>query len=312
MNPYRKGTDVAASAAGPARIGLGCMALTGIYGAINWDVAQATIHAALDLGIRVFDTAALYADGTNEELLGRTIGDRDDVFVVTKFGLSAGSNGTLVRDSSPVAMRASVDASLQRLRKERIDLILQHRPDPRTDDAVVAGVAADLMREGKIAAFGLSGSAPERAEEFGRTIPVAAMQNELSLASPERQNEPAILDQAGAMFMAYAPLGRGLLTGRSGDFSVPGDLRERMPQFQDDAETANLERLAVVDEIATKHATSRAAVALAWTLHAGSNVVPIPGARSPDQITTAITAADLALTPDEMLRLSAGAQQMAP
>lgn len=312
MNPYGKGTDVAASAAGPARIGLGCMALTGIYGAIDRDVAQATIHTALDLGIRVFDTAALYADGTNEELLGRTIGDRDDVFVVTKFGLSAGGNGTLVRDSSPAAMRASVDASLQRLRKERIDLLLQHRPDPRTDDAVVASVAADLMREGKIAAFGLSGSAPERAEEFGRTIPVAAMQNELSLASPERQKEPAILDQAGAMFMAYAPLGRGLLTGRSGDFSVPGDLRERMPQFQDDAEKANLERLAVVDEIAAKHATSRAAVALAWTLHAGSNVVPIPGARCPEQITTAITAADLALTPDEMLRLSAGAQQMAP
>ncbi|OAN61639.1 hypothetical protein A7X12_23350 [Sphingomonas sp. TDK1] len=286
------------------------MALTGIYGAIDRDVAQATIHAALDLGIRVFDTAALYADGSNEELLGRTIGDRDDVFVVTKFGLAAGGNGTLVRDSTPAAMRASVDASLQRLRKERIDLLLQHRPDPRTDDAVVAGVAADLMREGKIAAFGLSGSAPERAEEFGRAIPVAAMQNELSLASPERQNEPAILDQAGAMFMAYAPLGRGLLTGRFRDLSVPGDLRERMPQFQDDAEKANLERLAVVDEIAAKHATSRAAVALAWTLNAGSNVVPIPGARSPKQITTAITAADLALTPDEMLRLSEGAQQM--
>jgi aryl-alcohol dehydrogenase-like predicted oxidoreductase len=312
LNLYIKGADVAASAAGPARIGLGCMALTGIYGAIDGDVAQATIHAALDLGIQIFDTAALYADGTNEELLGRTIGDRDDVFVVTKFGLFAGGNGTLVRDSSTAAMRASVDASLQRLRKERIDLLLQHRPDPRTDDAVVAGVATDLMREGKIAAFGLSGSAPERAEEFGRTIPVAAMQNELSLANPERQNEPAILDQAGAMFMAYAPLGRGLLTGRSRNVLVPGDLRERMPQFQDDAEKANLERLAVVDEIAAKHATSRTAVALAWTLHVGNNVVPIPGARSPEQVRTAIMAADLALTSDETLRLSASAQQIAP
>lgn len=143
-------------------------------------------------------------------------------------------------------------------------------------------------------------------------IPVVAMQNELSLASPERQNEPAILDQAGAMFMAYAPLGRGLLTGRSGNVSVPGDLRERMPQFQDDAKKANLERLAVVDEIAAKHATSRVGVALAWTLHAGSNVVPIPGARSPEQVRTAIMAADLALTSDEMLRLSASAQQIVP
>jgi len=311
LNETGKGADVAASAAGAARIGLGCMALTGIYGAIDRNVAQDTIHAALDVGIRLFDTAALYADGANEELLGRTIGNRNDVFVVTKFGLSAGGDGTLVRDSSPAAMRASVDASLRRLRRERIDLLLQHRPDPRRDDGVVAGVAADLMREGKIAAFGLSGSTPERAEEFARTSPVAAMQNELSLATPERQNEPAILDRAGAMFMAYAPLGRGLLTGRFGNVSMPGDLRERMPQFQDDAEKANLERLAVVDDIAAKHAISRAAVALAWTLYAGSNVVPIPGARRPEQVMTAIRAANLALTPDEMLRLSAGAQQIA-
>ncbi len=312
MSPNGKGADVATLAASTARIGLGCMALTGIYGAIDRNVAQDTIHAALDMGIMLFDTAALYADGANEDLLGRTIGDRDDVFVVTKFGLSTGGDGALVRDSSPDAMRASVDASLRRLRRERIDLLLQHRPDPRTDDAVVASVAADLMHEGKIATFGLSGSTPERAEEFARTIPVAAMQNELSLASPERQNEPAILDQAGAMFMAYAPLGRGLLTGSFGKVSMPGDLRERMPQFQNDAEKANLERLAVVDEIAAKHATSRTAIALAWTLHAGSNVVPIPGARSPEQVRTAIMAADLALTSDEMLRLSASAQQIAP
>lgn len=205
-------------------------------------------------------------------------------------------------------MRASVDASLRRLRRERIDLLLQHRPDPRSDDAVVAGVAADLMREGKIAAFGLSGSTTKRADEFGRTIPVAAMQNELSLANPERQEEPAILDQAGAMFMAHAPLGRGLLTGRFGNVPMPGDLRERMPQFQNDAAKANFERLGAVDEVARNHATSRAAVALAWTLHAGSNVVPIPGARSPEQVETAIAAADLVFTSDEMRRLSANAQ----
>ena len=287
------------------------MALTGIYGAVDRKAAEATIYAALDLGIRLFDTAALYADGANEELLGRTIGNYDDVFVVTKFGLSAGSDGTLVRDSSPDAMRASVDGSLRRLRRRRIDLLLQHRPDTRADDAEVAGIAADLMREGKIAAFGLSGSTPKRAEEFGRTIPVAAMQNELSLASPERRKESAILDRAGAMFMAYAPLGRGLLTGRFGNVAMPGDLRERMPQFQSDAADANFKRLAVVDEIAAKHATSRAAVALAWTLHAGSNVVPIPGARSPEQVRTAIAAASLVITSDEMRRLSASAQQIA-
>jgi aryl-alcohol dehydrogenase-like predicted oxidoreductase len=311
LNPNGLGANVAVSAAGAIRIGLGCMALTGIYGAVDRNAAEATIYAALDGGIRLFDTAALYADGANEELLGRTIGGRDDVFVVTKFGLFGGSEGTLVRDSSPDAMRASVDASLRRLRRDQIDLLLQHRPDPRADDAVVAGVAVDLMREGKIAAFGLSGSTPMRAEEFVRSIPMTAMQNELSLAKPERQNELETLDRACMMFMAYAPLGRGLLTGRLGNVAMPGDLRERMPQFQNDAADANLDQLAVVDEIAANHATSRAAVALAWTLHAGGNVVPIPGARSPEQVRTAIAAANLVLTSDEMLRLSASAQQIA-
>lgn len=296
---------MAALAAGTVRIGLGCMALTGIYGVVDRDAAKATIHAALDVGIRLFDTAALYADGTNEELLGRTIGHRSDVFIVTKFGLSAGGDGALVRDSSPKAMRASVDSSLRRLRRERIDLLLQHRPDPRADDAIVAGVAAELMREGKIAGFGLSGSTPNRVDEFRRTLPVTAMQNELSLTNPEQHEELAILDHAGVMFMAYAPLGRGLLTGSFGNVRMPGDLRERMPQFQKDAAKANLERLHAVDEVARIHATSRAAVALAWTLHAGSNVVPIPGARSPEQVETAIAAANLVFTSDEMRRLSA-------
>lgn len=307
MNSNGKGADVAASMAGATRIGVGCMALTGIYGAVDRDAVQATIHAALDLGIQLFDTAALYAEGANEELLGQTIGNREGIFVVTKFGLRAGAAGTLIRDSSPVAMRASVDASLRRLRRERIDLLLQHRPDPRTDDAVVAGIAADLIREGKIVAFGLSASTLRRAEEFGQTIPVTAVQNELSLASPDRRVEAAMLDQAGAMFMAYAPLGRGLLTGRFGNVLTSDDLRRQMPQFQSKATKMNVDRLNAVDEVAKNHATSRAAIALAWTLHVGKNVVPIPGARSPEQITRAIAAADLVLTSDEMLRLSASA-----
>lgn len=307
MNSNGKGADVAASVAGATRIGLGCMALTGIYGAVDSEAVQATIHAALDLGVRLFDTAALYADGANEELLGRTIGNREDIFIVTKFGLSAGGGGTLIRDSSPVAMRASVDASLRRLRRERIDLLLQHRPDPRTDDADVAGIAADLIREGKILAFGLSASTPGRAAEFGRTVPVAAVQNELSLTSPGRREEAAILDDGGAMFIAYAPLGRGLLTGRFGKALASDDLRAQMPQFQSEATKLNFDRLNAVDEVAKNHATSRAAIALAWTLHVGKNVVPIPGARSPEQIMMAVAAADLVITSGEMLRLSASA-----
>lgn len=306
MSSNGRGANVAACAAGSTRIGLGCMALTGTYGAVELDVAQATIHTALDLGVRLFDTAALYADGANEDLLGRTIGHRKDVFVVTKFGLSKSIDGTLVRDSSPAAMRASVDASLRRLRRNQVDLLLQHRPDPHTNGELVAEVAADLIREGKIAAFGLSGSTTIHLKEFKRIVPVVAIQNELSLVSLERREEVAVLDQAGAMFMAYAPLGRGLLTGRLGQISTVDDLRAGMPQFQSVAGNTNLDRLKAVDQVAGHRATSRAAIALAWALQVGANVVPIPGARSPDQIKTAIVAAELILSRDELQFLSAG------
>jgi aryl-alcohol dehydrogenase-like predicted oxidoreductase len=137
-------------------------------------------------------------------------------------------------------------------------------------------------------------------QEFGRCLPVVAVQNELSLACPDRQKELAVVDRAGAMFMAYAPLGRGLLTGRFGQTSLAGDLRSNMPQFQCDAEQASHDRLKAIDKIAKHRTTSRAALALAWALQAAPNVVPIPGARSPDQIKTAMSATGLILTEDDL------------
>ncbi|WP_374944756.1 aldo/keto reductase [Sphingomonas sp.] len=284
-------------------MGLGCMALTGIYGAIEADVAKATIHRALDLGIRLFDTAALYGDGANEELLGRTLGGRGDVFVVTKFGLEV-QGDSLVRDSAPAAMRRSVDTSLRRLRRDRIDLLLQHRPDPLVPDEEVAAMARDLVQAGKVAEFGLSGTPVDRIGRFTGTVRVAAVQNELSIAAPDRAGDAAAADRFGAMLMGHSPLGRGLLTGRAGRPPAADDLRSGMPQFRDAPSDLDANCLNALEEIAASRALPMEAIALAWTLHLGGNVVPIPGSRSPQQVERIASSAEVALTPEEVGRLA--------
>lgn len=303
--PQPTGADVATCAAGPLRVGLGCMALTGVYGPIDADVAKATIHRALDLGIRLFDTAALYGDGANEELLGRTLGGHVDVFVITKFGLEA-QGDRLVRDSAPAAMRRSVDASLRRLRRDRIDLLLQHRPDPLVPDEEVAAMARDLIDAGKVAAFGLSGTPVDRVGRFTGTVRVAAVQNELSIAAPDRAGDAAAADRLGAMLMAHSPLGRGLLTGRAGRPPAADDVRSGMPQFRDAPSHLDAGRLGALRDIAASRALPMEAVALAWTLHLGENVVPIPGSRNPRQVERIASSAEVALTPEDVAWLAGG------
>lgn len=295
----------AEQAAGPTRIGLGCMALTGIYGTIAEGDARATLHHALDLGIHLFDTAALYGGGSNETLLGEVFGGREDVFVATKFGLFEGGDGKLYRDSRPDAIRRSVDMSLKRLRRGRIDLLLQHRPDPETPDEVVAEVAAELIREGKIAAFGLSATPMGRVDVFRSTIVVSAVQNELSLSSATQPLEPVAANRAGVMFMAYAPLGRGILTGRSlARGFAPGDLRSGMPQYDPQNRDRDMRIVDALDTIARRHAVTRAAVALAWTLETANSTVPLPGARSPSHVTELLKAASVKLTSQDISDLS--------
>lgn len=294
-----------AQAAGPMRIGLGCMALTGIYGTIGVECARATLHRALDLGIRLFDTAALYGGGLNETLLGEVFGGREDVFVATKFGLIEGGDGKLIRDSRPDAIRRSVDMSLKRLRRERIDLLLQHRPDPETPDDVVAEVAAELVREGKIAAFGLSATPIQRIKVFQPMVAVRAVQNELSLSSNTDPLQAVAASRAGAMFMAYAPLGRGILTGRSLErrFS-PEDLRSGMPQYDPRNREMDVGVVGALDAIARRHDVALAAVALAWTLETASSTVPLAGARSPIHVTELLKANGLMLTSQDVSVLS--------
>lgn len=290
----------AAELCGEARIGLGCMGLTGIYGFVARERAIDTLHAALDRGVRLFDTAALYASGANEELLGEVLGHRRNIVIVTKFGLYEQADGSLARDSSPGSIRASVEASLRRVRRECLDLVLQHRPDPAVPDCAVAETVSVLVKEGKVAAFGLSGTPIERLKAWPPTLPVSAVQNELSLCAPEAGDEPQSAMAAGAVFMAYAPLGRGLLAGsRPGSH---GDLRLRMPGFVNLGEGGTARQMATLDGVARRRAVPAARVALAWLLARSSNVVAIPGCRSPSQVEDAL-GGDMRLTSQEVSEL---------
>ena len=286
---------------GEARVGLGCMGLTGIYGAVSPESAADTLHAALDAGIMLFDTAALYASGANEEMLGKVLGRRRDINVVTKFGLYEGANGALLRDSRPSTIRASVEASLRRLRRDRLDLVLQHRPDPAVPDHIVAETVSALIKEGKVAAFGLSGKGTDRLQSWPLDPPIIAVQNELSLATPHRQGEPSLVMASGAVFMTYAPLGRGLLTGsRPGPH---GDLRLEIPGFQKTGVGTLDGPMSVLKNLAERLGTPQSRIALAWLLAKCGNVIAIPGCRSRIQVEEIMAYCNILVSQAELAKL---------
>ena len=280
-NGREKAAALAIRLAGPRRIGLGCMALTGIYGRLHRDQAVATLHEALDQGITLFDTAALYGEGANEALVGEVVGPQAGTIIVTKFGLFAGRDGGLRRDSSPRAIRKSVEESLRRLGRERIDLLLQHRPDPAVPAEAVADCINALIAEGKVAAFGLSAISARELRAWKSPPALTAVQNELSVVTGSKPNELLATEESELAYMAYSPLGRGLVTG-----TMPGrdgDLRATMAGFISlEAEVAA--RITRLRDDAVGRGKALAAHAVAWALNCGSSVIAIPGCRSPAQV----------------------------
>ena len=292
----------AARVAGTTRIGLGCMALTGLYGQISRSEAKETILGALASGVRLFDTAPLYGNGENETLLGEVLGRKPKICIVTKFGLSIGNTGRMYRDSSPRMIRRSVEGSLQRLRRQRIDLLLQHRPDGRTPDEDVAGVVAELVQEGKVDRFGLSSTTLMRARRLEQMVPVSAVENELSLLSATSEGRnPNDFERMGLAYLAYSPLARGALTSvvpRTIDDK--DDYRSRLPHFTTRYGGLISIVLAAVAKCAVRHHVDPSAVCLAWVLARGESVVAIPGARSPEQVAAALKAANVVLATEEI------------
>jgi aryl-alcohol dehydrogenase-like predicted oxidoreductase len=300
----RNGPEVSA-------IGLGCMGMASFYGTPS-DERQATavIHRALDLGLNFFDTAEMYGPHTNEVQVGAALKDRRDKAVVaTKFGIGWNADRTALKvDGSPANVRRSIEGSLQRLGMDHVDLYYLHRVDAGTPIEETVGAMAELVAEGKVRFLGLSEAAPETLRRAHTVHPITALQTEYSLWSREPEDELfGLCRELGVGFVPYSPLGRGFLSGqlKSPDDLEPGDVRRTHPRFMGENFQKNLELVAAVEAIAAEKGVTAAQLALAWVLHQGEDLVPIPGTRRIATLEENVAAAEIALTAGELARIEA-------
>ena len=292
-------------------IGLGCMGMSEFYGPTDEAEAIATLHRALDLGVTLLDTADMYGPYTNEELVGRAVrGRREQVVLATKCGIVRDPNDRSLRglDGSPAYIRAACDGSLRRLGVDHVDLYQLHRADPKVPIEESVGAMADLVRAGKTHFIGLSEVGPETLRRAARVHPIATLQTEYSLLTRDVEAEVLPACRAlGVGFLAYSPLGRGLLTGRyrsRADFAA-GDFRLTNPRFAEGALEANVRLALAVADLARAKGCSPAQLALAWLLAQGEDIVPIPGTKSRTRLEENFGAVHVALTPADLARLDA-------
>ena len=285
------------------------MGMSEFYGPTDETEAIATIHRALDLGVDLLDTADMYGPFTNERLVGRAIADRrDDVVLATKFGNERRDDGSWVGiNGRPEYVRAACEASLARLGVDHIDLYYQHRVDKTVPIEETVGAMAMLVSEGKVRYLGLSEASPTTIRRAHAVHPVTALQTEYSLwtRDPEQEILPTVRE-LGIGFVAYSPLGRGFLAGRfhnADDLRNEGDFRSNHPRFKDENLERNLKLLRYLEEIAQEKGVTPAQLALAWLLHRGPDVVPIPGTKKRHYVEENVAAAEIALNDEELARL---------
>ncbi|OJF10240.1 aldo/keto reductase [Couchioplanes caeruleus] len=297
-------------------LGLGCMGMSQSYGPNPGDRGEmiGVLRGAVERGVTFFDTAEVYGPYVNEELVGEALEPmRDQAVIATKFGWDIPDGRSVGLDSRPEQIRRVADASLRRLRTDRIDLFYQHRVDPNVPIEDVAGAVAELVAAGKVAYFGLSEAGAGTIRRAHAVHPVAALQSEYSLWTRDIEAEILpTLDELGIGLVPFSPLGKGFLTGTvSPDTEfAPGDIRTTIPRFTEENRAANQALVELVGQVAKAHDATPAQVALAWLLARRPSLVPIPGTRRLSRLDENIGATALSLSDADMTALSEAATRV--
>ncbi len=295
-------------------VGLGCMGMSEFYGTTNDTESIKVIHEAIDRGVTFLDTADMYGVGHNENLVGKAIKDRrDKVVLATKFGIMRGDDHSFLGvNGHPDYVRKACEASLKRLGVDHIDLYYQHRVDTKVPIEDTIGAMAELVKEGKVKYLGMSEAAPKTLRKASKVHRITALQTEYSLWSRDPEDEIIpTCRELGIGFVAYSPLGRGFLTGRyqSPDDFEDDDFRKYNPRFQGENFKKNLQLVDKINELAKKKDCNPAQLAIAWLLHQGQDIVPIPGTKHMKYLHQNIEAADLTFSKEELAEIDRIAPQ---
>ena len=287
-------------------IGLGAMGMSEFYGETEEKQSIKTLHRALDIGVDFIDTADVYGIGANEELLRKAFSNRwNDLVLATKFGFVRDKNNPEVRqlNGSPEYVKSACEASLKRLGREAIDLYYLHRVDPNTPIEETVGAMAELVKEGKVRYIGLSEVSGDTLRRAHKVHPITAVQTEYSIWSRDvEQTTMSVIEELGISLVPYSPLGRGFLSGTIKDTSElsDNDFRHTVPRFQKEFFESNKTLLSRIEQLADKKNVTPAQLSLAWLLHKGENIIPIPGTKHEKYLIENAKAVDVELTQEEM------------
>lgn len=290
-------------------IGLGCMSMSHAYGTPDDPESIRTLHLALDLGINFWDTADVYGNGKNEELISNVLTqNRNKIFIATKFGFRTDADAKLTGfDARPAYMRQAVEASLKRLKIDTIDLYYAHRIDPNVPVEEMVGAMAELVTEGKVRYLGLSEASANSIRRAHAVHPIAALQSEYSLLTRDVEDEILPLcKELGITFVPFSPLARGLMTNTLNLGDLPAnDFRRGLPRYQQENQDNNTKLAEGFAELAKQKGCSPAQLALAWVLAQGDNIIPIPGTKKQDKLRDNAGSVDVVVTDDDKQNIEA-------